>query len=120
MNRGQAWARLKAMTAADSTPVLSADELDLLLDMHRTADASGVAPGATGWVGTWDLNRAACEGWKWKAAKVAGNFTFSADGATFNRSEILANCERMIAQYSRRSAVSLPLATERTEVGDDA
>jgi hypothetical protein len=119
MDTEQAWTRLKAMTAADSAPVLSPDEIELLLTMHRLADAAGVAPGAEGWVPTWDLNRAALEGWRWKAGKAAGSFDFQADGASYNRSQILEHCERMIAQYRRRANSSPPLFTERTEVTDE-
>lgn len=111
--------RLKMLTAADSAPVLEADEIELLLQMHRLADANGVAPGGVGWLPGWDLNRAALEGWRWKAAKVAGAFDFSADGASYNRSQILAMCERMIAQYQRRIIGSPPLLTEHpTEIAD--
>lgn len=116
MDQEQAWARLKMMTAAESAPVLAPDEIELLLEMHRVADANGVAPGVDGWIPGWDLNRAAVEGWRWKAAKVAGSFDFQADGASYNRSQMLAMCEKMILQYQRRVIGAIPSTTERPEV----
>lgn len=118
MDQEQAWKRLKMMTAADSAPVLAPDEIELLLEMHRVANANGVAPGAAGWVPTWDLNRAALEGWRWKAAKAAWQYDFNADGANHSRSQVLEHCEKMIVQYQRRCVGSPPLATERNEVDD--
>ena len=56
------------------------------------------------WVPTWDLNTAAAEGWRRKAAKVAGNFDFGADGQNFDRSQVLDNCERMARMYDRGAA----------------
>ncbi len=119
MNYAQALARLEAMTAAQSAPTLSTDELAMLLESSRVVDATGLAPTAAGYTSTWDLNRAAVEGWRWKAGKVAGSFDFNADGASFNRSQVLAHCEKMIAQYQRRIAGSVPVGrTVEDEVTD--
>lgn len=107
------------MTAATSAPVLSEAELALLLESAQVVDATGLAPTADGYTATWDLNRAALEGWRWKAARVAGSFDFNADGASYNRSQMLASCERMIAQYQRRCVTSLSVATEQAEVTDE-
>lgn len=107
MDKTTAWARLRAMTAADSAPTLAADELEALLAMSRLADSAGLAPSETDWVPTYDLNRAAAEGWRWKLGKLAGTaYDFTADGATFNRSQMVAHCKEMIAQYQRKLAGS--------------
>lgn len=120
MDQGQAWIRFKAMVAADTAPVLDAAELELLLEMHRVADANGIAPGATDWIPGWDLKLAALEGWRWKAAKATASFDFQADGATYNRSQTLEMCEKMIAQYRRRVVSSLPLTERQPEVTEEA
>jgi hypothetical protein len=125
MDKTTAWARLRAMTAADSAPVLSADELEALLAMCRLADSAGLAPAETDWVPTYDLNRAAAEGWRWKAGKLAGSaYDFTADGATFNRSQMVAHCERMVTQYQRKLAgsavVYAPLAAAYPLADEDA
>jgi len=123
MERLAAWARLKAMVAADVAPVLTVDELEALLDLCRLADANGVAPGGTGWVETYDLNRAAAEGWRWKAGKLTGAYDFQAEGATFNRSQMREMCEKQAAQYARRIVTSArvvaPLAASATAEDED-
>jgi hypothetical protein len=107
MDKTTAWARLRAMTAADSAPTLAADELEALLALNQLADSAGRAPTETDYVPTWDLNRAAAEGWRWKAGKLAGSaYDFTADGSTFNRSQMVAQCERMAAQCARKIAGS--------------
>lgn len=116
MTEEQALARLQRMVAYDSDPVLTAEEVEDLLALSAVADADGLAPTDTGWTPTWDLHRGAAEGWRWKAAKAASRFQFSADGASFNRQQVIEHCERMSAQYRRRivSNVMLPgpMATE--------
>ena len=102
MLRALALARLGAMTAAATAPTLSDGELNTLLDMHQVADSAGVAPGATDYVPSYDFNRAAAEGWRWKMAQLTGKFDFTADGATYNRSQMVDMCEKMIRQYQRR------------------
>ncbi len=87
----------------------------MLLDSSRVVDATGLAPTAAGYKLTWDLNRAAAEGWRWKAGKVAGAFDFNADGASFNRSQVLTQCEKMVVQYQRRIGGSLPLTETKAE-----
>lgn len=83
------------------------------------ATVSGTAGGGTAlvfteagvpaWVPTWDLNHAAAEGWRWKAAKVATEFDFSTDGQSFKRDQQRAACLEMAAQYANKTAVSIPI-----------
>ena len=102
-------ARLKAMVAADSVPVLSAEELTSLLSLSALADSTDLLPSDTDWTPTYDLNRGAAEGWRWKAAKLAGDYDFSADGATFSRSQARAHCVDMALHYTHRILSSAPV-----------
>lgn len=56
---------------------------------------------------TWDLQRAAAEGWRWKAGKVANRYSFTTDSQTFNRKELIANCLEMASRYQKRSIGSI-------------
>lgn len=47
----------------------------------------------------WDLYGAAAEGWLMKAGKAAGRFDFSADGQTYDRSQVHAAAMKMRAEY---------------------
>ncbi|HVM28480.1 MAG TPA: hypothetical protein VM433_12535 [Mycobacteriales bacterium] len=102
MTRDEALKRLAAMTAATSRPVLSDEDLGALLDQYAVVDPEGRAPQDDGWTGAWLLNPAAAEGWRWKAGRVAGDFTFSADDARYDKGSVLANCERMVALYAAK------------------
>ena len=110
MTEAEAQARLERMVAHDSTPTLDATEVADLLAMSRLVDADGLAPTATGWTPTYDLNRGAAEGWRWKAGQVAADFDFKTDGQEFNRSQVLRHCEQMVRHYSRRIVASIPVA----------
>jgi len=58
---------------------------------------SGVDP----WQGAYNLNRAAAELWRWKAAQAAGDFTFGADGGTYQREQVIAHCLQMADLYAK-------------------
>lgn len=89
---------LSRMVASDQTPLLDDEEL------HRLVTV--VAPRGDG---TYDLRRAAAEGWRWKAAKVAGAFNLSIDGGAINRGDLLAHCREMVKLYSRQGPRSVAL-----------
>jgi hypothetical protein len=95
-------AQLARMVAAEAAPVLSDDELDDLLAMHRRIDAAHIAPSQDGWTPTYDLAAAAAEGWRRKAGKAAAMFNFAEDGQQFQRSQVYAQCVSMADRYSRQ------------------
>lgn len=99
--------RLKRMTAADSQPVLSSDDLSDLLSMFQKTDANGVIPGVVGWVPSYHLNAAAAEGWRWKSAKAAELVSIDLDGERMSSNQMFDQCERMISQYSRKQTADV-------------
>lgn len=111
MDRAGALARLTEMVAADQRPVLSPDTVGRLLDDFRVKDRDGNLVTDPGYVETWNLNAAAAEGWRRKAALVAGDFTFSADDASYSKGDVLANMERMVAMYAAKDVGVASFAT---------
>lgn len=103
MDREVALGILEDRVAATSRPVLAPATLERILDQWRTPDADGRTSSDTTWVGSWDLNAAAAEGWRVKAGLVAGDFNFSADGASYSKADVLAQCLEMEAKYASRS-----------------
>jgi hypothetical protein len=80
------------------------------------ADAAGELPAAANgsansvWTPTYDLNAAAAEVWREKVAALAAAFDFSADGASYQRSQAAAQAMRMVQFYqSRRFAGNVRL-----------
>lgn len=61
----------------------------------------------TAWVPTYDLNAAAAEGWRRKAAKVTAKFDFATGDQQFSRSQVYAQCMSMAEEYSRRGIGTL-------------
>lgn len=84
MTSDEALIRLKAMTAWDTEPSLTDDEMTSLLSMSKIADIYGLWPSDAGWTPTFNLNIGAAEGWRWKAARAdsleGGNVTSSRVG----------------------------------------
>ena len=58
------------------------------------------------WSPTWNLEAAAADGWRTKAAKAAGRFDFGEDGQQFSRSQVVAHCTAMAKRFEGRNAGS--------------
>jgi len=94
--------QLRAMVQASVDPTLSDDEIETLLALASVVDADGLIPSDAGWTATYDLNRAAAEGWRWKAGKVAPRFDFGTDVSRFSRAQLHKHCMEQAADYARR------------------
>lgn len=78
-----------------------------------TADGATVADGTLtwaeygtdNWVNTYDFDAAAAEGWRWKAAKVADNVNFSADGLTMSASQLFDHCMEQARFYASKGGI---------------
>lgn len=102
MTEAEARARLERMVQASEAPALTTAEVDDLVALAARPDIAGLLRGVTGWIPTWDLTAAVAEGWRWKAAKAARDYDFSADGQTFARSQQRQAFLEMAGQYTDR------------------
>ena len=112
MTIDEARALLSVRVAANTEPALDAVAIEALLAGARRADSAGFAPSDAAWTPTWDLNAAAAEGWRWKAARAVGNVDVTAEGLSLSRSQLVAQCERQ-AEFWRRRIVSVVPLTPR-------
>lgn len=113
--KAAARARLSLMVAATARPTLGTAEMDILLDGCRTRDVYGRSPSDAGWQESWDLNAGAAEGWRIKAGIVAADFSFTADDASYQRGEILASMEAMVAMYAAKVHGSTIMSTREAD-----
>ncbi len=102
MTAEQALARLRRMVAYNVEPVLDEAALADLVVISQVADRQGYAPADDNWTPTYDLNRGAAEGWRWKAAAAAAHFDFKADGAEFSREQVQQHCLEMASRYAAK------------------
>lgn len=117
MTEAEALARLTAMVSPDEDPVLSSDELQILLDDHHVVDVNGLGPDSSGYTPTWGLRAAAAEGWRWKAGKVASRYDFSSDVHSHKRDQLQKHCLEMAKTFSR--GVSGSIAVHSRDAGYD-
>jgi hypothetical protein len=120
MDRTVALTRLTNMVAASERPVLSLDDLDALLAAWAVPDQDGRLPQDPTWSGTWDLNAAAADGWRWKAGRVAGDFTFSADDASFSKGDVMAKCLQMADEYAAKGMGYIGVRDDRAHAPYDS
>lgn len=94
------------MTAWDKEPALVEGDIDDLLTMFAKKDADGKSPTDVDWTPTYNLNSAAAEGWRWKAAKASELISVDLDGERMSSNQIFEHCERMAKTYSRKNNAS--------------
>lgn len=92
--------KLKRMTAWLSTPTLSGDELQGLLDDYAVIDSEGIDPTDEDWIPTYNLRAAARQGWVLKMGKAADLISTDLDGDRMSADQIFEHCERMVRKYS--------------------
>lgn len=115
VDKTAALAELADMVAATQRPVLDTAALTRLLDRYAIPDRYGRWVDDPDWEGNWNMPAAAAEGWRRKGAQVAGDFTFSADGASYSKGDLLAHCEAMARQYQAQSGLTIQgVADDRT------
>ena len=101
--------RLKKLTAWDTEPALTEDELDELLTGSALTDKNGFAPLEEEWTPTYDLNSAAATGWLIKAGR-ASSTTETEPESFYVTSKIFDNCCRMAKIYRAKGNASLSVA----------
>lgn len=101
--------KLKKLTAWDTEPALTEDELDELLAAAALEDKDGLAPLQEEWTPTYDLNSAAATGWLIKAGR-ASSTTETEPESFYVTSKIFDNCCRMAKIYRAKGKLSLSVA----------
>ena len=112
--------RFRRMIAEPTQDVYSDVVLIEVIESHPSQDPSGSFPEYADWEPSYDLNAAAAEIWSEKAAALACNFDFSADGSNFSRSQAYQQAIAQARHFSARrkpSTIRLQMAP-RPEVED--
>lgn len=111
MDGATAAARLERMVQASTYPELGREEVAELVELAKRPDGYGRAPDTDEWAGVYDLNAAAAEGWRWKAGKVAGDESVTADGSSFT-ADAYKGCLAMAKQYDDAPSYNPDAAAE--------
>lgn len=112
--REAALARLRSYADAAGRVPLSDDDLAVCLADAATVDADGRLVDDPDWAGAWDMDYAAGRAWDLKAGRVATDFNFSADDASYSKDSVMAKCLEMAATYYGRTLRTQPLNGDRT------
>lgn len=118
-------AQVRRMVSESGTTTYSDSLLAEIIEKYPKIDADGYLPTDDDWTDTYDLNAAAAQVWGEKAAALTMNFDFSADGASFSRSQEFQMATRMAVFYrSRRNVrglrmISSPKETDTESLDDD-
>jgi len=103
--------KLKKITAWESDPALTEDELEDLLEAAGLTDGEGFAPSHEDWTPTYDINKAAAEAWLIKAARAASLVEVDPPESGIVTSKVFDNCRQMARIYSSRRASTISINT---------
>lgn len=95
------------MIAFESEPRLTSEDVGIVLAAYAKIDKDGQSPNAAEWIPTYNLNAAASEAWRWKAAKASELISVDLDGERMSSNQVFEHCERMARMYSRKLAGTL-------------
>jgi len=96
----QAVRRMTGVSVDEYPDVVLAD----IIARYPLPDTNGVFPEENEWTPRYDLNAAAADVWAEKAAALAAQYDFDADGAAFKRSQAYEQAMKQARYYrSRRS-----------------
>jgi len=99
------------MCAAEEFPQLSVDEIERVIQNASRRDEYGLLPYSSGWTPTYDLDAAAADGWRIKAAKWAGRVDVSDGNTRISRSQGHKMAMEMVKLYAGRRVTSSSLST---------
>lgn len=98
-------AKLRRMINDTDVQEYASDELTGYLELYPLVDSAGLFPDETGWVASYDFHAAAADLWSEKAATVAVDFDFDADGGKYTRSQVHAQYMKQAKYHSSRRAI---------------
>lgn len=101
--------KLKKLTAWESEPTLTEDELEELLEAAGLIDGDGFAPGEEDWTPTYDINKAAADAWLIKAARAASLVEVDPPESGIVTSKVFDNCRTMARIYSARRSTTVQI-----------
>lgn len=112
-------ARLRRLVAEPTETTYDDEALEAVLARYSVMDSDGYEPDDDGWTETYDVWAAAAEIWEEKAAAVADEYGFSADGHSLNRNQryeqYMKHARRCAA---RRHATAYSVSPVAPEAGD--
>lgn len=104
--------RLRRMANIDLLDtVYDSTALAEYIERYPLLDSDGNEPDDDDWTATYDLHGAAADLWTERAATVAQDFDFAADGGNYSRSQVHAQYMKQAAYHNSRRAIDTIAAT---------
>ena len=105
--------RLRKMVVEPTEVNYTDEDLTTMIEDTACRDSTGKDPDDSDWTATYNIFKVASEIWIEKAAQVANEFDFNADGGSFSRSQKQMMALKQASYYESRSkALSLQMKQE--------
>lgn len=95
-------ATVRRFVAEPTTTTYSDAVIQAMIEAYPVIDANHKSPDDAEWVATYDLNSVATDIWTEKAAAIATQYDFSADGASYQWQQQYNNYMSMARYYAAR------------------
>lgn len=104
MTEAEARARIELFLDVGTEPIIYAAEIDILVDMARRVDKSGVRPGDDAWEETYDVNYSVAQGWLVKASRLSNRYLFMDAGKMYSRNQYYEHCLELHRKFLMKSS----------------
>jgi len=99
--------QLRRLIAEPTQDTYTDGLLSTMLARYPLPDVDGYVSTDAAWAGVWDVNQAAADCWEEKAAMVASDYDFTADGGSYQRSQAYANMISIARSFRARRKTSV-------------
>ena len=92
-------ARVRRLADEATADTYTDSEIATYIEQYPRNDSDGNEPTDTDWTATYAVKLAAADLWEEKAAALAGQYDFAADGGQYTRSQAYKHAMQMAARY---------------------
>jgi hypothetical protein len=93
---------IELFAETNSEPILTEQDLRILLRKAKMADYLDRHPGDPNWRGTWNIAKAVYLAWLVKQSRLVAETSYSSGGRTFNCEQFYRHCGEMAELWKKR------------------
>lgn len=105
MTEAEVRARITSFASADTEPVLTSADLDVLVSIAKVSDQFGMWPSDDGWSPTYDVWYAVAQAWLLKSSRLAPRYLFMSGGKMLSRNQYYEHCVQQYRTYLQKSGL---------------
>lgn len=105
MTEAEARQRIVSFGQCEADPVITAGEIDMLVDMAKIMDRYQIWPTSTSWTPTYDTNFAIAQAWLLKAGRVSMAYLYMSGGKMLSRQQMYDHSMKLYRTFANKARI---------------